>query len=167
MWVESDTNIPSGKSLIRQFARGKRWFREELGVDSRLAWMPDTFGFSAALHQIMKKCRIPYFATQKLSRQDPEAEAFPYNLFWWEGMDGSRVLAHTFKKNNAVFRPEDLITRWEEDRVQQESIDGMLFPYGYVSAVPPTAPNRATGIAMRCAITAIPPLRTAVPGARC
>ena len=131
MWVESDTNIPSGESLIRQFARGKRWFREELGVDSRLAWMPDTFGFSAALPQIMKKCRIPYFATQKLSRQDPEAEAFPYNLFWWEGMDGSRVLAHTFKKNNAVFRPEDLITRWEEDRVQQESIDGMLFPYGY------------------------------------
>ena len=68
MWVESDTNIPSGESLIRQFARGKRWFREELGVDSRLAWMPDTFGFSAALPQIMKKCRIPYFATQKLSR---------------------------------------------------------------------------------------------------
>ena len=131
MWVESDTNIPSGESLIRQFVRGKRWFREELGVDSRLAWMPDTFGFSAALPQIMKKCQVPYFATQKLSRQDPEAEAFPYNLFWWEGMDGSRVLAHTFKKSNAVFQPGDLIARWEEDRVQPENLDGMLYPYGY------------------------------------
>ena len=131
LWVESDTNIPSGESLIRQFVRGKRWFREELGVDSKMAWMPDTFGFSAALPQIMKKCGVTYFATQKLIRQDPEAEPFPYNVFWWEGMDGSKVLAHTFKKNNANFQPGDLITRWEEDRVQQENIDGLMFPYGY------------------------------------
>lgn len=131
LWIESDTNIPSGESLIRQFVRGKRWFREELGVDSRLAWMPDTFGFSAALPQIMKKCRVPYFATQKLVRQDPEADPFPYNLFWWEGMDGSKVLAHTYKKNNAVFDSGDLITRWEDDRIQQENIDGLLYPFGY------------------------------------
>ena len=131
LWVESDTNIPSGESLIRQFVRGKRWFRQELGVETKLAWMPDTFGFSAALPQIMKKCQVPYFATQKLIRQDPEAEPFPYNLFWWEGMDGSKVLSHTFKKNNANFQPGDLITRWEEDRVQQENIDGLIFPYGY------------------------------------
>ena len=131
LWVESDTNIPSGESLIRQLVWGKRWFRRELGVDSKMAWMPDTFGFSAALPQIMKKCQVPYFATQKLIRQDPEAQPFPYNVFWWEGMDGSKVLAHTFKKNNAVFRAGDLITRWEEDRVQQENIDGLMFPFGY------------------------------------
>lgn len=131
LWVESDTNIPSGESLIRQFVLGKRWFREKLGVDSRMAWMPDTFGFSAALPQIMRKCQISYFATQKLSRQDPECQPFPYNVFWWEGLDGSRVLAHAFKKNNADFRPGDLITRWEEDRVQQENIDGLMFPYGF------------------------------------
>ena len=131
LWVESDTNIPSGESLIRQFVRGKRWFRENLGVDSKMAWMPDTFGFSAALPQIMKKCQVPYFATQKLVRQDPEAEPFPYNLFWWQGMDGSKVLAHTYKKNNANFQAGDLITRWEEDRVQQENIDGLMFPYGF------------------------------------
>ena len=131
MWIESDTNIPSGESLIRQFVYGKRWFREELGVDSKMAWMPDTFGFSAALPQIMQKCGVPYFATQKLIRQDPEAEPFPYNIFWWEGMDGSKVLAHTFKKNNAVFDAGDLLTRWEEDRVQQENIDGLMYPFGY------------------------------------
>ena len=131
LWVESDTNIPSGESLIRQFAWGKRWYRKELGVDSKMAWMPDTFGFSAVLPQIMKKCQVPYFATQKLVRQDPECEPFPYNVFWWEGMDGSRVLTHTFKKNNANFQPGDLLTRWEEDRVQQENIDGLMFPYGF------------------------------------
>ncbi len=131
LWVESDTNIPSGEALIRQFVLGKRWFRGELGIESQMAWMPDTFGFSAALPQIMKKCRIPYFATQKLIRQSPECQPFPYNIFWWEGMDGSRVLAHTFKKNNANFQPGDLITRWEEDRVQLENIDGLMFPFGF------------------------------------
>ena len=131
LWVESDTNIPSGESLIRQFVWGKRWFRRELGVDAKMAWMPDTFGFSAALPQIIRKCQIPYFATQKLIRQDPECQPFPYNVFWWEGMDGSKVLAHTFKKNNANFQPGDLITRWEEDRVQQENIDGLMFPFGF------------------------------------
>lgn len=131
VWVEADMNIPSGESLIRQFVRGKRWFRAELGVESRLAWMPDTFGFPAALPQIMKKCGVPYFAAQKLTRQDPEAEPFPCNLFWWEGMDGSRVLAHIYKKNNAVFQPGDVVDRWEKDRVQQSGIDGMLYPFGY------------------------------------
>lgn len=131
MWIESDTNIPSGESLIRQMVWGKRWFRRELGIDSRMAWMPDTFGFSATLPQILKKCQIPYFATQKLTRQDPECESFPYNVFWWEGMDGSRVLSHLFKKSNAVINPGDLITRWESDRIQQENIDGMIYPFGY------------------------------------
>jgi len=131
MWIESDTNIPSGESLIRQFVRGKRWFREQTGTESRMAWMPDTFGFSAALPQIMQKCGIPYFATQKLLRQDPEAEPFPYNVFWWEGMDGSRVLSHIYKKNNANFDSGDLITRWEDDRIQQENIDGLIYPFGF------------------------------------
>ena len=131
LWVESDTNIPSGESLIRQFAWGKRWYRNELGVDSKMAWMPDTFGFSAALPQIMKKCQVPYFATQKLIRQDPECQPFPYNVFWWEGMDGSKILSHTFKKNNANFQAGDLITRWEEDRVQEEGVDGLMFPFGF------------------------------------
>ena len=150
LWVESDTNIPSGESLIRQFVWGKRWYRDNLGVDSQMAWMPDTFGFSAALPQIMKKCRIPYFATQKLIRQDPECQPFPYNVFWWEGMDGSKVLAHTFKKNNANFQAGDLITRWEEDRVQQEYIDGLMFPFGFGDGG--GGPTREmVEMAMRCA----------------
>ncbi|MBR5287312.1 MAG: alpha-mannosidase [Clostridia bacterium] len=131
LFVESDTNIPCGESLIRQFVLGRRWFKENLGVDSVLAWMPDTFGFCAQLPQIMRKCGVRYFATQKLVRQDPEADPFPYNVFWWEGIDGSRVLSHLFKKNNANFDSGELITRWEEDRIQQEGIDGLLYPFGF------------------------------------
>lgn len=131
VYVESDTNLAGGESLVRQFVLGKRWFRREFGVDSRLAWLPDTFGFSGALPQIMKECRVPYFATQKLLRCDPECEQFPYNLFWWEGIDGTRTLSHIYKKNNAVFGPAALRERWEKDRNQKQEIDSFLFPFGY------------------------------------
>lgn len=131
VYIESDTNLPNGESLVQQFVRGKRWYQSELGADSKMAWLPDTFGFSGALPQIMKGCRVPYFATQKLLRSDPECEQFPYNIFWWEGIDGSKVLSHIYKKNNAVFTPDALISRWEDDRNQKENIDGMFFPFGY------------------------------------
>lgn len=131
VYIESDTNLPNGESLIQQFVRGKRWYQSELGVDSKMAWLPDTFGFSGALPQIMKGCKVPYFATQKLLRSDPECEQFPFNIFWWEGIDGSKVLSHIYKKNNAVFTPDALISRWEDDRKQKEHIDGMFFPFGY------------------------------------
>lgn len=131
LYVESDTNLAGGESLIRQFVLGKRWFREEFGTDSRVAWLPDTFGFTGALPQIMAGCRVPYFATQKLLRSDPESEPFPYNVFWWEGIDGTRVLSHIFKKNNTVFNAGELRRRWEEDRNQKQEIDTFLYPFGY------------------------------------
>ncbi len=131
VYVESDTNLVGGESLIRQFIIGKRWFREKFGTDSRLAWMPDTFGFTGAMPQIMAGCGVPYFATQKLLRCDPECEQFPYNVFWWEGIDGTKILSHIYKKNNAVFNSGALRTRWEEDRNQKQEIDSFLFPFGY------------------------------------
>lgn len=131
VYVESDTNLAGGESLVRQFVQGKRWFHKEFGTDSRVAWLPDTFGFSGALPQIMKECRVPYFATQKLLRCDPECEQFPYNLFWWEGIDGTRILSHIYKKNNAVFSSGALRERWEKDRNQKQEIDTFLFPFGY------------------------------------
>ncbi|MDO4292260.1 MAG: glycoside hydrolase family 38 C-terminal domain-containing protein [Eubacteriales bacterium] len=131
LYVEGDMNMPCGESLARQFLYGKEWFREELGTDSRVAWMPDTFGFPGSLPQIMKLCSVPYFSTQKLIRQDPECDPFPYNTFWWEGIDGSRVLADTYKENNAVPLPDKMIERWEDDRIQEEGIGGMMYPFGY------------------------------------
>lgn len=131
VYVESDTNLAGGESLVRQFVLGKRWFLAEFGVDSKIAWLPDTFGFSAALPQIMKDCRLCYFATQKLLRCDPECEQFPYNVFWWEGIDGTRILSHIYKKNNAVFGSGALRERWEKDRNQKQNINTFLFPFGY------------------------------------
>lgn len=130
-YVECDTNIPSGESLARQLLWGKKWFREKLGVDSRVAWQPDTFGFSPCLPQLLQGFGVPYFATQKLLRADPECERFPYQDFIWEGADGSRVQALSFFKNNARTDPDSLLSRWEKDRSQQEHIDSLLYPFGF------------------------------------
>nr|MBR4281545.1 alpha-mannosidase [Clostridia bacterium] len=130
-YVECDTNIPSGESLIRQLVRGKRWFREHFGADTRVAWQPDTFGYSGALPQILKKLDIPYFATQKLLRADPECQRFPYQNFVWEGIDGSEVQALSFFKNNAQVNPSQFMQRWNDNRAQQENIDTLLYPFGF------------------------------------
>jgi alpha-mannosidase len=92
MWVEPDTNLPSGESLIRQILYGKRFFRGEFGRDPDCLWVPDVFGYSGALPQILAKSGVPYFMTQKLSWS--LVTRHPYHTFWWEGIDGSKVLAH-------------------------------------------------------------------------
>lgn len=130
-YIECDTNLPSGESLIRQLIRGKRWFREHFGVETKVAWQPDTFGYSAVLPQILSKLNIPYFATQKLLRADPECERFPYQNFIWEGIDGSTVTALSFFKNNAQVSPSQFVQRWEDNRAQQENIDTLLYPFGF------------------------------------
>ena len=130
-YIECDTNLPSGESLIRQLVRGKRWFREHFGVETKVAFQPDTFGYSGVLPQILKKLDIPYFATQKLLRADPECERFPYQNFVWEGIDGSTVQALSFFKNNAQVTPGQFHQRWEKDRMQQENIDTLLFQFGF------------------------------------
>lgn len=130
-YVECDTNIPSGESLIRQLVRGKRWYREHFGVDTKVAWQPDTFGYSGVLPQILKKLDIPYFATQKMLRADPECERFPYQNFIWEGIDGSTVEALSFFKNNAQVSPSQFVQRWNDNRTQQTNIDTLLYPFGF------------------------------------
>lgn len=92
MFVEADCNLASGESLVRQFLHGQRFFRDEFGVDNKILWLPDVFGYSAALPQIMTKCNIPYFMTTKISWN--EFNKMPYDTFEWEGIDGSRVLTH-------------------------------------------------------------------------
>ena len=130
-YVECDTNMPSGESLIRQLMYGKQWFREQFSVESQVAWQPDTFGYSACLPQILKKLNIPYFATEKLLRADPETQRFPYQNFIWEGMDGSTVEALSFFKANAPVSPQLLHKRWDADRSQRRNIDTMLYSFGY------------------------------------
>ncbi|GAB3269854.1 glycoside hydrolase family 38 C-terminal domain-containing protein [Sinomonas notoginsengisoli] len=92
MWVESDTNMPGGEALARQFVEGKRFFLEELGVECEEAWLPDSFGYSAALPQIVRAAGCRWFLTQKISWN--QINRFPHHSFVWEGIDGSRVFTH-------------------------------------------------------------------------
>ena len=92
MWVEADSNLPSGESLVRQVLMGKDFFADEFGVETDVLWLPDVFGYSAALPQILCKARVPYFCTAKMNWN--QFNHFPYNVFYWKGIDGSRVLSH-------------------------------------------------------------------------
>ncbi|WP_165358419.1 glycoside hydrolase family 38 C-terminal domain-containing protein [Haloactinopolyspora alba] len=92
MWVESDTNMPGGEALARQFVLGKRFFLEEFGVETEEAWLPDSFGYTAALPQIVRAAGARYFLTQKPSWN--EVNRMPHSSFHWEGIDGSRVFTH-------------------------------------------------------------------------
>lgn len=92
MWVEADCNLTSGESLVRQILVGKQFFREEFGVESKVLWLPDVFGYSAALPQILKKCGIEAFVTSKISWN--EYNRMPHEIFSWQGIDGTEVLTY-------------------------------------------------------------------------
>ncbi|MBM4039308.1 MAG: alpha-mannosidase, partial [Planctomycetes bacterium] len=130
MWVEADTNVSGGEALIRQFLHGKRFYREELGVDCELMWLPDVFGYSGAMPQIMAGCGIKYFSTQKIFWNYNGGDPFPYNTFWWEGIDGTRVLSHFHNDYNSQTNPATLIQRWKE-RVQKDGLNARIVPFGW------------------------------------
>ncbi|MGD2175393.1 MAG: glycoside hydrolase family 38 C-terminal domain-containing protein [Candidatus Brocadiaceae bacterium] len=130
MWVEADTNVSGGEALIRQFLYGKRFFREEFDVDCELLWLPDVFGYSGALPQIMRGCGVKYFSTAKIFWAYHGGDPFPYNTFTWEGIDGSEVVVHLCNDYNSQTRPQDAIRRWKE-RVQKDGISSRLMPFGW------------------------------------
>ena len=92
MWVESDTNMPGGEAMARQFVEGKSFFLSEFGVECREAWLPDSFGYSAALPQIVKSAGSRWFLTQKISWN--QTNRMPHHTFNWEGIDGTRLFTH-------------------------------------------------------------------------
>jgi len=93
MWVEPDLNMPDGESLVRQILVGKRYFQKNFGVDVKIGWNPDSFGYNWQLPQIYSKSGMGYFVTQKLLWAH-EYTTFPYKLFWWQAPDGSRLLTY-------------------------------------------------------------------------
>ena len=141
MWVEADCNLTSGESLVRQFLYGKRFFKEEFGVDSRILWLPDVFGYSGALPQIMAKCGIDYFMTTKLAWN--QFNKMPYDTFRWRGIDGTEILTHLittlgvgqdekdfFTTYNGMLHPDAILGGWH--RYQQKDINNdILISYGY------------------------------------
>ncbi|MQA06917.1 MAG: alpha-mannosidase, partial [Streptosporangiales bacterium] len=92
MWVEADTNLPGGEAMARQFVHGKRFFLDEFGIETEEVWLPDSFGYSAALPQLVQLAGARWFLTQKISWS--QFDRFPHHTFWWESIDGSRVFTH-------------------------------------------------------------------------
>ena len=139
MFLEADCNIASGESLVRQILFGKRFFKEEFGADSKVLWLPDVFGYSAALPQILQRSGIPYFMTTKISWND--TDKLPYDTFMWKGIDGSKVLSHFipasdytserfFTTYNGMLEPLQIKGAWK--RYQQKALNNkVLFSFGY------------------------------------
>ena len=130
MWVEPDTNVPSGESLVRQLVYGKRFFEEEFGVETHELWIPDVFGYSAALPQIARGAGVTALITQKMSWND--TNVFPHTSFWWEGHDGSRLLAHFPPANtyNGDFSAGE-VAAGQERGLGPSGAALNLYPFGY------------------------------------
>ena len=129
MWVEPDLNMPDGESLVRQLLVGKRWYKQAYGVDVRIGWNPDSFGYTWQLPQIYKKSGIDYFVTQKMAWND--TNQLPFKLFWWESPDGSKVLAY-FPHDyvNTTLNPVRLSEDLAKARERSPGLTEMLDLYG-------------------------------------
>jgi alpha-mannosidase len=129
MWVEADCNVPSSESLIRQFLLGKTYFNEKFGKESRFLWLPDVFGYSGNLPQIMKGCDVDFFITSKINWND--TNIFPYDIFLWRGIDGSEVLTHFITGTyNGSTRPDALATHWKNFK-QKEVSENIVHAVGF------------------------------------
>jgi alpha-mannosidase len=130
MWVESDTNLPGGEALARQFVAGKRFFLEEFGIDTEEVWLPDSFGYSAALPQIAAAAGARWFLTQKISWN--ETNVMPHHTFRWEGIDGTQIFTHfpPVDLYNSDLSGEDL-ARAERQYAEKGRGTMSLVPFGY------------------------------------
>ncbi|OSP07993.1 alpha-mannosidase [Microbacterium sp. LEMMJ01] len=125
MWVESDTVMPTGESLVRQFSHGQRFFEREFGLRSKGVWLPDSFGYSPALPQIMRRAGFEWFFTQKISWN--QQNVFPHHSFLWEGIDGSQVFTHfpsmdTYNSQLSGMEVAKASRQFKENRLSSRSI---------------------------------------------
>jgi alpha-mannosidase len=127
-WVEPDGNLPSGESLVRQFLLGKRYCREKFGVDVKIAWFPDSFGYAWTLPQIMKKAGVEFFVTQKMLWND--TTVFPYYFFRWTAPDGSSILAHETVGSYDETVEEPRILEQMKQLYSRHHLDDLLLLFG-------------------------------------
>ena len=130
MWVESDTNMPGGEALARQLVHGKRFFLDELGIETEEVWLPDSFGYTAALPQLVALSASRWFLTQKISWN--QTNRHPHHTFWWEGLDGSRVFTHfppvdTYNSELSGEEMAHLVRNFSEKGLANRS----LVPFGH------------------------------------
>ena len=130
MWVEPDMNLPSGESIVRQLVFGQRYFESKFGERSSVIWIPDVFGYPASLPQVFRAGGCSRFITQKLSWN--KQNVFPHSTFWWEGLDGSRVLTHfpPVDTYNAEITPGEV--RYAETNFKEHGwSNSSLMPFGH------------------------------------
>ncbi|MBO9625721.1 MAG: alpha-mannosidase [Microbacterium sp.] len=125
MWVESDTVMPTGESMVRQFQYGQRFFEREFGIRSKGVWLPDSFGYSPALPQLMRRAGFEWFFTQKISWN--QQNVFPHHTFLWEGIDGSRMFTHfpsmdTYNSQLSGMEVAKASRQFKENRLTSRSI---------------------------------------------
>ena len=130
MWVEPDTNMAGGESLVRQFLYGRKYFREVLGVDSRVAWLPDTFGYSAALPQILRGFGMTGLTTQKIYWSYNDSEAFPHHAFLWKGIDGTVIPSFLHMFYETQVDAATVHNRWVH-RLERDGSCDFYMPFGY------------------------------------
>ena len=129
MWLEADTNLIHGESLIRQILYGKRFMREEFGIENRILWLPDVFGYSGALPQILKKCGVNRFFTAKMSWN--ETNPMPNDTFIWEGIDGSQVFTSIIKSYVCKLDPNQIYRTWKDYKNKSMTNDTLVtFGFG-------------------------------------
>jgi alpha-mannosidase len=132
MWVEPDGNLPTGESWVRQLLFGQRYFANRFGKRAKVAWLPDSFGFAGNLPQLFKSAGLPFFFTHKLTWN--ERNPFPYDLYWWQGIDGSRVLAHSFNNPengyNSRLTVREVAETWQNFGAKNRH-DSTLLAFGY------------------------------------
>ncbi|HOX39252.1 MAG TPA: glycoside hydrolase family 38 C-terminal domain-containing protein [Candidatus Brocadiia bacterium] len=130
MWVEADCNVPSGESLVRQVLHGQRFFQKEFGVQGEYLWLPDVFGYSAALPQILCQSGVPYFITQKISWN--KFNKFPNHTFWWEGIDGTKIFSHFLPADTYVgnMMPEQVV-HGERNFAERDRCENWLYVFGW------------------------------------
>ncbi len=143
MWLEADCNLSGGESLVRQILFGKRFMQTEFGVDSKVLWLPDVFGYSAALPQILKKSGVDKFVTSKISWN--EFNKMPYDTFLWEGIDGTDIFtyfltaqeyertresAQNYTTYNGYLCPKEMLGTWRRYQ-QKEYNNRVIDTFGY------------------------------------
>lgn len=128
MWVEPDLNMPSGESLVRQLLYGMKFYKDEFGVQPKIEWLPDTFGYCASLPQLLKGAGIDYFMTTKMNWND--TNSFPYDLFYWEGIDGTRILSYLNHGLNEYTHPQEIHDHWNSFK-QKNVYPKQMLLYGH------------------------------------
>jgi alpha-mannosidase len=153
MWVEPDMNLTAGESIVRQLVHGQRWFERELCGRHAVGWLPDCFGFTPALPQLLAGAGITAFCTTKLSWS--ETNRFPHDLFWWEGLDGTRMLTHCFGGYNGVTTPAALLEVW--GRYRGRLVNGeSLFTIGHGDGGGGPTPEMVADVRELAALPALP-----------